>query len=215
MTEKKNAKNKTATTKNAEERNVELEPQQVELLYQAFETELGGVEIYRTALECVQNEDLHEEWDKYLDETEQHVTRLREALRALGLDPEKDTPGRQVVRHIGKSLVKAMQLALGGGDPKAAELVAAECVVLAETKDHMNWSLIGKLLEEHSGGRFAKLAEAHAEIEDEEDEHLYHTSGWARELWLDSLGLRAVLPPPEEEQDVQSAAEAAEAQANR
>ena len=192
-----------------------LEPQQVELLYQAFETELGGVEIYRTALQCVQNDDLREEWDEYLEQTQEHVVKLREALRSLDLDPELDTPGRQVVRHIGKSLIKAMQLAKGAADPGAAELVAAECVVLAETKDHMNWSLIGKLLEETEGGSLRKLQEAYDSVEDEEDEHLYHTSGWARELWLESLGLRAVLPPPEEEQDVTSAIEAAEAQENR
>ena len=35
---------------------------QADLLYQALETELGGVEIYTTALTCVQNDDLREEW---------------------------------------------------------------------------------------------------------------------------------------------------------
>ena len=44
------------------------------------------------------------------------------------------------------------------------------------------------------------LTEAYEEVEDEEDEHLYHTKGWCRELWLESLGLPAVLPPPEEKQ---------------
>ena len=45
-------------------------------------------------------------------------------------------------------------------------------------------------------------------MEDEEDEHLYHTKGWCRELWLKSLGLPAELPPPEEKRDVKSAMEA-------
>ena len=48
-----------------------------------------------------------------------------------------------VVRHIGESLVAAMEMALESGPPEAAEMVAAECVVLAETKDHLNWELIG------------------------------------------------------------------------
>ena len=60
-------------------------------------------------------------------------------------DPEAVTPGRQVVRHIGQSLVKAMEMALkAGGPPEAAQLVAAECVVHAETKDHLNWELLGE-----------------------------------------------------------------------
>ena len=49
----------------------------------------------------------------------------------------------------------------------------------------------------------------------EEDEHLDHGAGWARELWIDSLGLPAVLPPPEGEHDVNTAIEAAEAKAAR
>jgi hypothetical protein len=60
-------------------------------------------------------------------------------LSKLGLDPEKETPGRQIVRHIGKSLVKAMEMGLEAGKPEAPQIVAAECVVEAETKDHLNW----------------------------------------------------------------------------
>jgi rubrerythrin len=186
-----------------------------ELLYQALETELGGVEVYRAALKCVENEDLREEWTKYLDHTQQHVIMLTDLCRSLGLDPDADTPGRQVVRTIGKALVQAMMLALGNDKRDAAERVAAECVVLAETKDHLNWSLLGELVRGSSEPHAELIAEAHAEVEPEEDEHLYHTQGWTRELWLKALGLPAQLPPPEEEQDVESAVEAASAKKSR
>jgi hypothetical protein len=53
------------------------------------------------------------------------------------------------------------------------------------------------------------LKEAYEAVEDEEDEHLYHTKGWCRELWLKSLGLKAKLPPPEETQHVRTAVDAA------
>ena len=52
-------------------------------------------------------------------------------------------------------------------------------------------------------------------VEDQEDEHLYHTKGWTRELWIDSMGMRAVLPPPEEEKDVKTAIGAARAAQSR
>jgi len=52
-------------------------------------------------------------------------------------------------------------------------------------------------------------------VEDEEDEHLYHTTGWCRELWIESLGMPAVLPPPEEEQEVKTAIGAARAKKAR
>jgi len=181
-----------------------------DLVYQSLETEMGGIEIYVTALACVQNADLRAEWTKYLAETKRHVEVVRELCGRMSLDPDRDTPGRQVVRHIGKSLVTAMQMAKGAGEPGAAEIVAAECVTLAETKDHANWSLIRTLSEVGEGAHRKALDFAQAEVEDEEDEHLYHSQGWARELWLQALGLEAQLPPPEEEEDVQSMEEAAQ-----
>ena len=185
--------------------------QLTELLYQALETEIGGVQVYTTALDCAVNEDLKEEWEKYLEQTQNHVEILEDVLSSLGLDPGAETPGRQVVRHIGESLVKAMELARQAGDPAAAQLVAAECVVHAETKDHMNWELIGEAGKKLSGDEAKVITEAVSEVEEEEDEHLYHTMGWARELWIESLGMPAVLPPPEEEKDVKTAIGAARA----
>jgi len=186
-----------------------------ELLYQALETEKGGVEIYRTAVRCAQNDDLKEEWEKYLEQTQNHERILLDVCTSFGMDPEKDTPGRKVVRLIGESLVEAMEMALSSGPKEAAEVVAAECVVLAETKDHLNWELIGQCLPKLSGPQKKALKEAHDEVEDQEDEHLYHTTGWARELWIQSLGMKAVLPPPEEEKEVKTAIGAARAKQAR
>ena len=189
--------------------------QWTELLYEALETEMGGVQIYKTALRCVVNKDLKEEWQNYLQQTENHVQIVRGVFEKLKLDPEAETPGRQVVRHIGQSLVKAMEMALQAGKPDAAQLVATECVVEAETKDHLNWELIGQIAEKKKGPEAKILKEAYDEVEEEEDEHLYHSTGWARELWIDSLGLPAVLPPPEEEKDVKTAIGAARAKQAR
>jgi rubrerythrin len=185
--------------------------QRDELLYQALETERGGVQVYTMAVECAVNENLKKEWEEYLEQTERHVEIVEELFSKLGLDTETETPGRAVVRHIGQSLVTAMEMAQKAGEPTAAELVAAECVVHAETKDHLNWELIGELAKKEKGDSGKALKEAHAEVEDEEDEHLYHTMGWTRELWIQSLGMPAVLPPPEEEKDVKTAIGAARA----
>ena len=183
-----------------------------ELLLQSLEHEKGGVLVYRTALECALNKKLSEEWAKYLQQTENHVAVLTSLCEKLGIDAGETTPGCQIVRHTGKSLVQAMKMALAASNPAAAELVACECVVLAETKDHLDWMLIGKCADELEGDIADTLSAAYEEIEDEEDEHLYHTSGWCRELWLKSLGLTATLPPPEEKLDVRTATEAEDAQ---
>jgi ferritin-like metal-binding protein YciE len=182
-----------------------------ELLLQALETELGGVQVYTTAIQCAVNEDLKEEWEKYLEETQNHVEIVQETIEALGLDPDAETPGRQVVRHMGQSLVQAMEMARQAGNPAAAQLVAAECVTHAETKDHLNWELIGEVSKKLKGDDAKALKEAYEEVEEQEDEHLYHTMGWTRELWIESLGMPAVLPPPEEEKEVKTAIGAARA----
>jgi ferritin-like metal-binding protein YciE len=176
-----------------------------ELLYQALETEKGGVQIYETAVRCAVNADLKEEWEEYLEQTEHHVEIVEGLFETFGLDPETDTPGRLVVRHIGESLVGAIEMAIDAGNADAAQIVAAECIALAETKDHLNWELMGRLAKKLTGDEAKALQAAHDEVEDEEDEHLYHTKGWGRELWIAALGMPAVLPPPEEEKDVKTA----------
>ena len=186
-----------------------------ELLLQALEHEQGGVKLYETALKCAQNEDLKEEWQKYHQETERHVQVLHDVLTQMQLDPEQQTPGRKIVHDMGQSLVAAMEAALGAGDPAQAECVACECVVLAEEKDHSNWQLIGEVAKKMTGAEAKALKEAYKEVEDQEDEHYYHSKGWLRELSLQSLGLKAVLPPPEEKKHVKSAIGQARAEQSR
>jgi rubrerythrin len=193
-----------------------MKPEQVqELLLQSLEHERGGIQVYETALECVQNDDLREEWEKYLEETRNHERVLTGLCEALAIDPEAASPGRDIVRMLGKSLVDAMNKAKAAGKPDAAEIVACECVVLAETKDHLDWELIGQCAENGKGEGVAAMKEAYDEVEDQEDEHLYHSKGWCRELWIKALGMKAVLPPPEERKHVKTAIGAARAEQAR
>jgi hypothetical protein len=187
------------------------EPQLRELLLQALEHERGGVKVYRTALKCALRSDLRDEWTKYLGQTEHHVEVLTGVCGSLALDPGAQTPGCMIVKDLGMALVRAMELALAANNPAAAQIVACECVTLAETKDHANWELIGEAARGGDGERARVLLKAYEEVEDEEDEHLYHTKGWCRELWIESLGLEAVLPPPEETEEATTAVEASKA----
>ena len=183
-----------------------------DLLLQALETEMGGVQIYTTALQCVQNKELRDEWEEYLEQTKHHVEVVRGLIRHFSFDADKVTPGRAVVHHIGGSLVEAIEMAKQEAPPAAAEIVACECVVLAETKDHANWELISQYAKKSKGDAAKVLKTACDEVEEEEDEHLYHSKGWCRELAIAALGMKAVLPPPEEERDVKTAIGAARAQ---
>lgn len=186
-----------------------------ELLLQALETERGGIQVYGAAIRAARNKDLKHEWEGYLEETRNHERILTRVFEAMGLDTEMSSPGREVVAHQGASLVAAIEMAMANAKPADAELVAAECVVLAETKDHMNWELIGLIAEKTSGPAGEVLKKAYEEVEKEEDHHLYHTKGWTRELWIESLGLPAVLPPPEEIKNVETAIGASRAEQSR
>lgn len=189
--------------------------QVIDLMLQALEHERGGIKVYQAALECVRNEDLEEEFGKYLEETRNHERVLMELCAKLEIDPEAQTPGREIVRMLGASLVQAMEKARAAGNPEAAQIVACECVVLAETKDHLHWELIGQLAEEGKGDGVEALKAAYEEVEDQEDEHLYHSKGWCRELWIEALGMKAVIPPPEERKQVKTAIGASRAEQAR
>jgi len=176
-----------------------------ELLYQALETELAGAHIYKRAITAAVDDDLRDEWKKYLRETKHHQEVLLGVFDELGLDPEVETQGRETVRQLGQALVNAIDNALVSGDEVAAQLVAGECVVLAETKDHMNWELIGHVARHGEGSWTDALDAAFSQVEHDESHHLYHTRGWTRELWIEALGMPAALPPPEEITQVDTA----------
>ncbi|WP_206858705.1 DUF892 family protein [Lysobacter changpingensis] len=186
-----------------------------ELLLQALETERGGIQVYNAAIRAAQNPDLKKEFQEYLEETQTHEEVLTRVFEQLGMDTEEQSPGRAVVAHLGQSLVAAIEMAIENAEPAAAELVAAECVVLAETKDHSNWELIGQVALKAKAEYADVLKQAYQSVEKDEDHHLYHTKGWTRELWIQSLGFPAVLPPPEEVKQVETAIGASRAEQAR
>jgi rubrerythrin len=157
-----------------------------QLLYEALETEMGGVQVYETAIRCAVNEDLKEEWEEYHEQTQKHEQIVRDLFGKLGLDPEKETPGRQIVRHIGKSLVKAMEMARPAsrsGSDRGRGMRGQ-----AETKDHL-----GLWRGREKARRRAKAKEA-LDKSRKEDDIFSRRAGPG--LWIDSLGLPAAIPPP-------------------
>ena len=112
--------------------------------------------------------------------------------------------------------------------PAQRELFGPKRRRVPEMMDLKNPILLGPVQnqEHHMNGVVARrnnfnepilgmLKDAYAEVEDQEDEHLYHSRGWMRELELQMLGLKAVLPPPEERKHVKTAVSAARAEHQR
>jgi hypothetical protein len=161
------------------------------LLLQSLEHERCAVAVYRAALRCVIDDALREEWEQYLAETRSHVDVLSELCDAFRVDSAKDTVGRKAVRSIGAAIVASIEQALAGGDADAAQLVACECVMLVESKDHLNWALLDSRMRKTVGAPQSALKLACEQMEGEEDEHLYHARSWTRELWRKRLNSAA------------------------
>lgn len=168
-----------------------------ELLYQSLETEMVGINVYECAVCCALDAHLKAQWSVFLEETLRHREVLLGVFNDLGLDANTQTAGRRIVAGIGAALVSAMQQALADGDALAAQRIAGECVCLAETKDQLNWELIG-MVALNSQGPYAKvLKRAYERVHRDESLHMNHGRGWTRELWLHALGLDAELPLPD------------------
>jgi hypothetical protein len=185
-----------------------MRPEQlVELVLQSVQHERTGIAVYRAALACAIHADLRAEWIETLEQTREHEQTLIEICKVLGIDPEHSAPGREIVAEVGGSLVRAIERATVEGDREVAQLVACECVVHAGIKAQLDWGLLRRCAEELVGDEGQPLPEVFEEIEQEKRDSLDHAQGWWRELWVDSLGMKAVLPPPEVRKRIESASD--------
>lgn len=168
-----------------------------ELVLQMMETELVGERVYRAALTCAHHPALKKEWQRYLKDSQAHQGALRRMCDALGLAPDAPTAARAVLRQQGDAWVQAIETAQRTCDADTAQRVACECILHAETRNHAQWELLGRVARVAVGDVGQTLKTAYRAVEKNEEHHLHHIQGWHRELAIHALGLPAVLPPPE------------------
>ena len=162
-----------------------------ELLIQSLEHERGGVLVYETAVRCAVDEDLREEWAKYLEQTRRHVANSRRRVcEAFETRPGADVAGPRDRAWPRRRARRGDGEGAGRGQPDAAaarrERVRRAC---RDQGSRRLGAARRSAPKSSKATRQAALKAACEEVEDQEDEHLYHTKGWSRELWLDSLGL--------------------------
>jgi len=168
-----------------------------ELVLQMMETEQMGELVYRAAIACAHHPALKKEWQGYLKDAQAHQAVVRRMCDALGLHPDAPSAARAVARQLGDAWVQAIETAQRTCDPDTAQRAACECVLHAETRNHAQWELLGRVARVAIGDVGQTLKAAHKAVEKNEDHHLHHIQGWHRELAIQALGLPAVLPPPE------------------
>jgi len=139
-----------------------------------------GVHLYRTVAGATANPMLEAKYRDFLGDTERHVEILTRVITQLGGDPQYVSPSARLVHAMNTHLIQGVVLAAGSADELPREMAMLEAVLLAETKDHADWSFLSALCDDLPDGPTREaLSTAVEEVESEEDEHVE----WARKTW--------------------------------
>lgn len=166
-----------------------------ELLLQALEAESGHIAVLSTALRCALNDDLRRKWRDLLEHSRRRERSLVSVFQQFDLNLRSQTPGRRITGQLTTSLLDALSRALEAGDAASAQVVAAECVEHAAIRIQRTWELIGHVAHT-SVDEAGRTLETAFDSAPRDEGELYRNRGWVRELWIETLGLPAVVPPP-------------------
>src|SRR5215213_6190267 len=151
-----------------------------DLLSSFLAHEQCGVHLYRTVAGSTANPMLEAKYRAFLADTERHVEILMRLISQLGGDPQYVSPTARLVHAMNTYLLQGVVLANGSADELPREMAMLEAVMLAETKDHADWSFLASLRDGLPEGPTREaVTKAVEEVEPEEDEHL----GWAQKTW--------------------------------
>jgi rubrerythrin len=155
-------------------------PFMADLLSSFLAHEQCGFHLYRTASGLTKNPMLSVKYQEFGSQTESHIGILEQLITELGGKPGYVSPAARMVEGMNAKMLEAVVLLSGSADENTVEQAMLEAVVLAETKDHANWKLLGRLVGDMPEGDAKEaLAAAVGQVEDQEDEHLE----WASSTW--------------------------------
>jgi hypothetical protein len=141
--------------------------------------ERGGVALYRSVGGRTHNPVLEQKYGHFEHQTVEHVDVLETLIGRLGGDPGYVSPSARATEKAGLMLIESTFLLGGSVDLMTQELVMLDAVLLAEAKDHANWSGLSQLVSTFPEGELrSAVQEAVDRVEREEDEHL----AWAQDM---------------------------------
>jgi rubrerythrin len=132
-----------------------------------------GFHLYRSIAGRTNNSMLKRKYEEFGAETERHIEILETLLAELGIPPTYVSPSARATEGTDAHLLESTFLYAGSVDLMTQELVMLDAVLLAETRDHANWSGLADLVDTfpEGAGRDA-VRRAVEQVEPEEDEHL-------------------------------------------
>lgn len=145
--------------------------QMMNMLSEFLAVEMGGEKLYLKALTIVFEPEVKSKFKEFLEQTRHHQKVLTDVIKRLGGNPKMQSPTAKLAAEKGQALLRSMTKS--GLSKEQKQLNAMENIVLAETKDHSDWELLGKIARQTSDGQLRDvLTPAVKEVEDQEDEHL-------------------------------------------
>ena len=158
----------------------------MDLLSEFLAVEQGGQQLYEKSLELVFDNEVKTKFREFLKQTMTHQKVLTEIITKLGGHPHSQSRTAKIATTKAEALLRTM------GDPGLSrdenQLNAIENIVLAETKDHADWELLGKIARQTTDNKLREvLAPAAKTVEQEEDEHLNWTRKKLGELQMAAL----------------------------
>jgi ferritin-like metal-binding protein YciE len=147
--------------------------------------ERGGAALYRSVGARTNDPVLKQKYGHFEHQTVEHVAVLEELVTRLGGDPRYVSPSARATERTGLALVESTFLLGGSVDVMTQELVMLDAVLLAEAKDHTNWSGLAQLVDVvPEGGARDAVRAAVERVEPEEDEHL----DWLQDMRTKLIG---------------------------
>lgn len=150
-----------------------------------------GHHLYRSVTRRTVNPVLSSRYERFGEETLEHVEILEGLLRTLGANPLYVSPTARAVEVMDTKVLESTFLAAGPLDVVQREMAMLDAVILAETIDHASWSTLQDLVGSVPEGELrSALADAVARVEGEEDRHL----AWALQTKKTMVLLQATNP---------------------
>jgi ferritin-like metal-binding protein YciE len=163
-----------------------------DLLSDMLAHERCGAQLYRSVSQRTNNAVLRERYEHFGNETVEHVENLEGLIAGLGGDPGYISPAARVTEKAGIGLLESTFLLAGSVDLMTQELVMLDAVLLAEAKDHANWSCLAGMVDDLPDGDVRDTFQAAIdEIEVQEDEHFR----WAQDMRCRMISLQATSGP--------------------
>jgi ferritin-like metal-binding protein YciE len=162
-----------------------------DLLSDMLAHERCGAQLYRSVAQRTNNPVLEERYKHFGEETVEHVAVLERLITGLGGDPAYVSPAAQATEKAGAALLESTFLLAGSVDLMTLELVMLNAVLMAEAKDHANWSCLAAMVEDLPGGEVREALDSALDEVEVQDEHLR----WVRDTRCRMISVQATSGP--------------------